>query len=224
MSHQFDYFRIAEELNAENEAGLREKQWHFRGNCNSFSLISLSPKTPELGVSGLKSKKQGENAFEWRLAKKIEKEPRRDTPEKKLQAWIIDSALNNSKKLPFGKNLTFLTSELAITNIYVKSKGVEGKLVNDILAIDDNGTLWVVELKSDRNRKRLKEQVSDFMHLIALDQTFFQGLVSTLSATEYPFSGEVKSMIVWPGPLRGDWGDIEEVCYTSDVNDFSFTS
>jgi ribonuclease J len=224
MSHQFDYFRIAEELNAEKDASLRKKQWHFRGNCNSFSLISLSPKTPELGISGLKTKKQGENAFDWRLEKKIETEPQRSTPEKILQSWIIDSALSNGKKLPFGNDLTFLTSELAMTNVYVKSKGVKGKLVNDILAIDGNGTLWVVELKSDRNRKRLREQVSDFMQLVTNDQIFFQGLVSTLIAKECPISGEVKSMIVWPGTLRGDWGKTEEVCYYSDGNEFSFIS
>jgi hypothetical protein len=218
------YFKIAKELNEHHREILKMKQWHFRGNRNSFSLISLSNDTPELGLSGLKTMKQGENAVEWRFEKTIGSEPKRETPEKKLQAWIVNHALNNGKILPFGKELTFLTSELAFTDVEIDSKKKKGKLVNDILAIDDNGFLWVIELKSDRQQKRLKDQVNDFIHLIHAEQAFFHRLVQFLtdSTQKHNVYTQVKGMIVWPdykkskdewGSPRDDWRDIKEICY-----------
>ncbi len=121
--------------------------------------------------------------------------------------------------LPFGKNLRFLTSELAFMNVEVKSKDKHGKLVNDLLAIDDYADLWVIELKSDRQKKRLTDQVNDFMELVKQERDFFNDLVRTLSTLKW--SGNVRGMVVWPlaetSPL--DWGEIVEVCYQP----FTFT-
>lgn len=215
------YFKMAKELNERFCAKLKEKQWHFRGNRNSYSLISLSQDTPELGLSGLKTIKQGENAIKSCLDEKIDLKPGREIPEKKLQAWIINYAINNGNKLPFGRELTFLTSELAFTDVQIFSKNIKGKLVNDILAIDDHDCLWVIELKSDRQQTRLKAQVRDFIRLIHTQPAFFHQLVQLLTDSKHNGYKQVKGMIVWPdvGYPRNDWGDIEEIRYS---HDFSF--
>lgn len=211
------YFKTAKELNEQYESELTLKQWHFRGNRKSFSLISLSQLTPEMGLSGLKTKKQGENAIKWRLEKTIGLKPGRATPEKVLQAWVINQALNNGHILPFGQELTFLTSELAFTDVHIDSKRKIGKLVNDILAIDAKGTLWVIELKSARQQSRLKDQVRDFIHLIHSKQEFFNNLVNLLTNSGHKVYKQVRGMVVWPDiGFPKDWGEIEEIRYTTN--------
>ena len=50
------YFKIASELNKCYHNDLKNKKLHFRGNLNSFSLISVDKTTAEIGVSNLKSR------------------------------------------------------------------------------------------------------------------------------------------------------------------------
>lgn len=214
------YFKYAKELNKKHDEGLRKKKLHFRGNLNSFSLVSLDPRTPEVGISNLKSIETGSDAFLCQIGSTLKKGIQRSTPEKALQAWIIDHALNNDNILPFGEKLTFLTSELALSNVNINSEDKIGKLVNDILAIDDSGILWVIELKSDRLKTELTKQVDNFISVIESKCQFFTELVKLLSGKDW--EKEVRGMVVWPlahtSPL--DWGDIKEVCYQQ----YCFTS
>jgi len=211
---------MAQQLNSTHHDDLKRRELHFRGNKNSFSLISLAQETPEVGISSLTSIRQGKNALNNRITSKLADGVGRTTPEKALQAWIIKHALNNNMVLPFGNSLNFLTSELAFTNVEIKSKDKRGKLVNDLLAIDDCADLWVIELKSDRQKKRLTDQVNDFIALVSHERDFFNELVRTLSSNKW--SGRVRGMVVWPhaktSPL--DWGEIVEVCYQPQ---FTFT-
>ena len=207
------YFKMAKKLNEAHHDELKKRELHFRGNRKSFSLISLSQNTPEVGISSLTSEKQGENALNDRIASKLTEGLGRTTPEKALQAWIIKHALNNEMLLPFGNNLRFLTSELAFIDVEIKSKDKHGKLVNDLLAIDACGDLWVIELKSDRQKKILTDQVNDYIALVNHECDFFSKLVRMLLSIEW--SGKVCGMVVWPfaktSPL--DWDEIAEVCY-----------
>jgi hypothetical protein len=68
--------------------------------------------------------------------------PKRDTPEKYLQARIIYEAICNNGILPFKNNLLFLTSELVFANKeeYKLSKP-KRDIRNDILAIDGDNNL-----------------------------------------------------------------------------------
>ncbi len=214
------FFRIAQELNREYEDILKDKKMHFRGNRGSFSLISLARETPEQGEGGFTEKEQGErflrDAIDSCLAnkrKKIEAGDSRKTREKELQAWIINYAINNEYQLPFSSGLTFLTSELAFTK--------PEKIVNDILALDQDGNLVVIELKSSRDKKTLEGQVKRFFDKIDSNKEFFKDLVK-LFAPENVWNEQRRGMIVWPASanrqLRGDWQHgIKEVCYPERV-------
>lgn len=210
-----EYFRIAQELNKEHEKTLKKKKLHFRGNRESFSLISLDRITPEQGKGGFHDKKKGERflleKIDAHLAgnrEKIAAGKSRPTREKELQAWIIDYAVNHGYQLPFSSGLIFLTSELAFK---------EPKKVNDILAIDQEGTLVVIELKSSRAKRTLEGQVKDFFDIIDREPVFFQKLVELL-APDVVWNGLKRGLIVWPAStnrqLRSDWEHgIVEVCY-----------
>ncbi len=211
MDARLENFKIAKELNEEYRKLLRTKKLHFRGNSGSFSLISLSKETPELGKGGFKSKNKGKEfldkvtspKFKWKL-------PKRPIREKELQAWIINYALNHGNKMPFGENLKFITSEMSLM------KGKK-KIVNDILAIDGNNDLVVIELKSKRLKKELEMQVEQFNKLImdSTNTTLFEGLVKLL--TNRNWSGKTRGMVVWPhaknSPLATWEHGIKEICY-----------
>ncbi|MCP3681380.1 MAG: DUF91 domain-containing protein [bacterium] len=219
MVDKLEYFKIATKLNKEREKDLRTKKLHFRGNINSFSLISLDRETPERGISQLKTEKRGNKALDEKIdeileeikyAKATDCNKTRITREKELQAWIIDYALNHKKHLlPFGDGIEFLTSELAI-------KQGKKRVVNDILGIDKHKNLVVIELKSDRNKTTLEKQVNKFSELIKADKSnFFVDLVSLLAGRKW--SGNTKGMIVWPNaytsPLEKWEHGIVEICY-----------
>lgn len=190
---KLEYIRIAHELNKELSETLLEKEFHFRGNLNSFSLISLSKSSPEIGFSGLKTEAAGVKEYNKIIKPNFKLTKKRETREKELQAWIILNALKNENQLFFDKNIKFLTSELAMELTTVDSKK---RVVNDILGLDNDNSLVVIELKSVREKKRLEEQIDDFNQVISKNKTFFRDLVMHLTGREW--NGKVKNIIVWP--------------------------
>lgn len=211
----FKCIKIAMELNEEYEQVLKAKKLHFRGNIGSFSLISLDRNTPEQGKGGFSDKEHGRRFLNEKIdsllaskGEKIKANKSRPTREKELQAWIIDYAINHEYRLPFSEGLTFLTSELAFRE--------SEKIVNDILAIDQEGSLVVIELKSSRNKTTLEGQVENFCRVIGSKQGFFKELVALLVPKKV-WNGQIRKMIVWPnanGVSRNDWkGNIEEIRY-----------
>ena len=204
------YFKLANELNEKFSKKLLEMEAHFRGNVKSCSLISLNSETPEIGVSGIKTMEKAEKELS-----KFKPEKHRDTPEKSLQSWIILNAIRNNHILPFGDNLTFITSELAI--VLENNK----RMVNDILAINENNDLVVVELKSARVNQ-VKDQALDFKKIIQSNEhkTFFKHLTELMTGKSW--SGNVQCVIVWkkangtPKPPQDKYKEIEEYQYSGN--------
>jgi hypothetical protein len=191
-NEKLKYFVIANELNKKHHSFLLEKQLHFRGNIKSFSIVSVSQKTPERGKSGLTSKEQAEKYLND-LNKIGLKSPGRITEEKNLQSFIINHSFNNNGFLPFPfENFTFITSEMAV-------KLDNGKrIVNDILAIDSNNNLAIIELKSLRNNK-VKQQAIDFEEKVIIpENTLIKELVKIITGKTW--NGNTRKIAVWNAP------------------------
>lgn len=187
------YFILARDLNKQHHDFLVKNQLHFRGNFNSFSIVSVSQETPERGKSGLKSKKQAE-AYLQDINKIGLKQPGRSTEEKNLQAYIINHALNNKGILPFG-DFTFITSEMAVQ--FPSGK----RIVNDILAIDSNQNLAIIELKSLRNNK-VKQQTIDFEEKVVIpEKAFIKELVKQLTGKTWDGT-IIRKIAVWNAPTN----------------------
>jgi len=213
---ELKYIKIAHELNTELAGKLAAQEFHFRGNLNSFSLISLSKGTPEMGYSGLQTKETGKKRFNEAIhlegfkPRTLTNGKKGKNPEKELQAWIIKHALSNDLKLPFDPSIKFLCSELSL-------KMKDGKrAVNDVLGIDVSGNLVIIELKTDRHKKRLTEQVNNFEEAIVLNEEFFKKLVKVFLPSE-EWSGKIKKIVIWPALDSGkmiSWKDgIREITY-----------
>lgn len=172
---EFDlkYFEMARDWNVKFFERLKKQNLHCRGNLKSVSLISLNYDTPERGFSNIKSeKKLLELLSELEQCNNVIEKPKRPTPEKLLQATIINEAIyQNEHYLKFGNKIKFVTSEFAM-------KYNDAKMVNDILGFSDDGNLYVIELKSSRNKKELEEQVKSFTNFIKANEELFFNLLN----------------------------------------------
>jgi hypothetical protein len=71
-------------------------------------------------------------------------------------------------------------------------------VVNDILAIDASGALWVIELKSGRKLEELIKQCIAFSTSIESYKELFIKLISTVVKGIIWDGKSVKKMIIWP--------------------------
>ena len=213
-----EYFKLAHSLNEGYKHILLKDKVHFRASLNSISLISISDEKPELGVKCNANNYKSTDNIDIILQDinkiKIKSNPKRVTSEKKLQSWIINYALNNNYQLPFGTNIKFITSELAIRNKSGK------KIVTDILGycVREN-KLCVIELKSVRLLKLLIQQVSNFEEIILKNFDFFSKLLSVNDfSNNKPLSKEVKKIIVWPYKPTSAKKELKE----ADILEFTY--
>jgi len=215
------FFKLAIELERQFQNELIENEVHFRASLNSLSLISVGAEKPELGVS-CKNHNQWTSEILHTYIEKIKNKPipKRPTPEKSLQAWIINEAQANDHKLPFNNSIKFITSELAMY------KSNEAKIVSDIIGYNtETNQLVIIELKSDRLFKRLIEQVESFEEIIHDNFWFFHDLVTLHGFSKLEEASS--KAIVWPhertSPLQKLKDlDITEYTYQSNGDDFSF--
>lgn len=227
-NYNLDYFRKAKHLNEKHHKVLKSKELHFRGSLNSFSLVSVAKKTAEKGKSQLKTEKSAE---EFLFNNKLQLEaPKRETKEKELQAWIINKTINNNGILPFGNNLQFITSELAIQlnveelNLNFKFDS-KTRVVNDILAIDDENNLCIIELKSCRDNY-VKKQAIVFEKVIMKYPNLFIELVEMM--TNKKWNGKCRKISVWPkieGKIKSrKFCEVKEISYSEidGTNDYLF--
>lgn len=193
------YFLLAHNLNERHKQFLIDNQAHFRASLGSFSLISVNQEQPELGTGCNFNKYSAGKETENLILKDIKKinaklAPKRPTPEKELQSWIINYALRNNYELPFDNDIKFISSEIAINN------NANKKVVADILGYNEKSNeLCIIELKSDRQETRLIEQVNNFENVINENPEFFTELLLIHGFTN-PIINPVKvlRLVVWP--------------------------
>jgi len=192
----FKFFEKARVLNQKHHEELKQNKCHFRGSFGGVSFISLDQERPELGLSKIDVNRSLKSMVEELSGKT----PGRVTPEKKVQAALIyDVIYGTPPKFWKQYQLCFLTSELRL-KIPLCCQ-LEGKntssITNDILAIDSDGRIWIVELKSKRALKELKRQLNDFKTVIEA-QKDIQGIIKQLNP-DTPWNGKgFRKMIVWP--------------------------
>lgn len=224
MEKELKYFKLVKELNDKFHDLLIENKVHYRANINSFSLISVSKEKPELGtkckISLYKSEENWEKSVlnDIEIIKSIPIPPSTlSKPEKELQAHIINLALNNNYELAFDKDIHFISSEIAIKNNAGK------KIVTDILGYNKKTQeLCVIELKYDRQEKRLIEQVNNFESIINEKPEFFSHLLNIHGFTHsnsVPLA--ISKIVVWPynktsPKVKLKMENIIEVTFTPD--------
>ncbi|MBP8878326.1 MAG: hypothetical protein KBG86_09790, partial [Flavobacteriales bacterium] len=221
QNNDTQFFKLAIELERQFQDELIKNEIHFRASLNSLSLISVGTDKPELGVP-CKNHNQWTAEILRTYIEKIKSKPapKRPTPEKSLQAWIIKEAQANDHKLPFDNSIKFITSELAMHNYS------GDKVVSDIIGYDTStNQLIIIELKSDRLLKRLIEQVDSFGEIIHDNFWFFHDLVTLHGFGK--LEEVTRKAIVWPhektSPLEKlKELDIAEYTYQESNGSYNF--
>lgn len=211
----------------------------FRPGASGISMVGLTAERPQRGKSGITNlNKLRENFDEQFLTHCTQTDQGRDTPEKQLQSFLLRSAICASAErwiAPLNeasaKTAMPVKLRFAVDEIPLPYKG--GKIVCDILAMRETLTGYVpavIELKSNREMKRLIEQVTGYAALVDRHLELFRRLFSVLLRENLKLNGPCEKWIVWP--MAGTETDPKEneltehgirvVGYDRDGEDFRF--
>lgn len=176
---------------------LSNKLLWLRPSVNGVSAISCAKDTPQIGVSKVSSRN---------LPKVVEQHlssPKRATPEKQLQSWLIQQALQSCGRLKplddlLGGHYWFISDEIAL-------RTASRKLVADLLLVrvDDDGFASLVnaELKSERSMQTFRQVIS--FRAALDDSTLLRGWktfadVMTGKSFQWHPSRETQGIVIWP--------------------------
>jgi hypothetical protein len=173
----------------------------LRSSAGGFSLVSYNPRTPQRGVSGLRSVHALERALDNLLKNQLQR-PGRETPEKELQSWLIrEAAKHDGKVMPLndvlGGDYWFVSDEIALS--------ASRKAVADLLLVkvdaENVAQLVNVELKTERAMETF-EQVILFRHVLehAELQEMWKQFAEIMTRKKFKWQGgqQTWGIVVWP--------------------------
>ena len=224
----------------------RHPDVHFRPGAAGIAMVGLRPESPQRGRSGITNlARLAENFDEEFHEHCVNNPPGRPTPEKELQSHLIREAYDNGRKMAFSRNkmaplnatdqdtaaqveLLFVTDEIRLP--------VQGEeKVCDILTLRSTRAGHVpvlIELKTERLKTKLIEQVEEYSRLIDRHADLFGELYSALLGYPIAFAGPCERWIVWPAAGNNDGTDTHEddfaargiqlVCYRSNGPSYLF--
>jgi hypothetical protein len=207
------------------------KQLWLRPSVNGISAISCCEVTPQRGFSGISI---------FNLGKKMEKgllPPKRRTPEKQLQSWLILQALKSDGRLELlddilGGQYWFVSDEIALNS-------GSGKVVADLLLvrIDSDGLASLVnaELKSERSMETFRQVICFRTALEDPElQEGWKAFAEIMTGRNFQWhpSKQTHGVVIWPAvggnsinalanEKRKDYARVEVVAYRK-ISDYTF--
>lgn len=222
--------------------------FRLRPSVNSISLVSCSSSTPQLGFSDITNATGLKKKLEALKQEKISLEPpRRKTPEKALQSWLISQAITNGQQLKSldavlkdGHSYRFVSDEISLkVSDDPHPPGSRYRAVADLLLIrtNDQGESEIVnvELKSQRSTETFK-QIDNFWEFMGEGQRKrwreFIGIMLGGSELRWKEVDARRGIVVWPAPVSSSSkrtkellskrkaNGIDTICYTDPLYEF----
>jgi hypothetical protein len=217
----FYYFNLAKILNKECKEVLIKHKAKFRGSLNSICLVSVNHLyTPQLNLRYplADALRRDCSHLDQHLRNFNIIEPKRNTPEKLVQSFIIFNSMETGH-LPFDENIVLITDEFA--------KLFNGnKLVMDLIGFNrKKNALSLIELKSKRELEALRNQLANSAKSVTNDFAFYRSFLKEHGiAWNPPFN--IEKIAVWPCKDNINEKrfpqDIREICYDFIGNDIKF--
>lgn len=189
----------------EDLGALQTREGHrvwFRPSSSGFAMVGLQPEKPQLGNAYNNTTHLIEN-FESEFTRHCDGPvPKRPTPEKKLQSFLVSDALTHERRLQkIDDALVFLTDELVIPSF-------EGDQRLDILAlrrVSQGARLALIELKSERAMTELLQQTQAYADFLNNHRERLAGLATAILGEPVVLTEPAEKWIVWrksvrPGP------------------------
>jgi hypothetical protein len=126
-----------------------------------------------------------------------------------VQSFLIRDAYLHSRHMDLVNAATSATNEpveLVFVTHEIALPAAGHKMVCDLLALRRDGgrcTPVLLELKDDRMRKRLVEQVEGYSKLVDAHPGLFAELFGAILGEEITFAAPMEKWIVWPGTGEG---------------------
>lgn len=194
--------RFASELGEWNAPEMASKNNYIRIGGRGYRSVSLHNKTPLSGYSKSPSNSLDKilNEFKNKKPNSMDDNVRKKKQERCLQRYIIKKSLvcnrNMIKALsllecPYSE-LIFATDEVSL-----------GDVRCDILAVGKIGDAYypvVIELKSNRDKEVLKEQLKEFCHKISTFKVEFNELLTCMTRLKHVriHTDKPHKVIIWP--------------------------
>ena len=203
---------------------------HLRPTAKGVSLVSINELTPQIRAKDIE---EFLSVIKFDTHHRSDpEEPKRNTPEKALQSWLISDAYRNRGRMisiekavhdkigsANDSEVFFVTDEIGLVSEET------GKLVKcDILAIrrvpkKDGSFYWVpmqIELKSARKLTELIDQLENYENLFNKSRAEFEKLFSILLAPVFDGkivfgSAQLEKWIVWPWSEKSKMDTIQQI-------------
>lgn len=162
---------------------------HFRPGSNSVAMIGLRPDRPQRGKSGFKDLHRLRDRLEELYYEHcVEGGQGRDTPEKRLQSYLIREAYLNKRRMRSIEQACVEADEplqlLFVVDEIPLPISTSKRIVCDILALrpvpGDAYRPVLLELKSSRAKTELVRQVNAYAELVDQHRDGFGSLFSAL--------------------------------------------
>jgi len=189
----------------EDLGALQTREGHrvwFRPSSSGFAMVGLQREKPQLGNAYNKTTNLIEN-FESEFKRHCDgTPPKRATPEKELQSYLVSDALTHGRRLrAIDDALVFLTDELVIPSI-------EGDQRLDILAlrrVSHGARLVLIELKSERAMTELLRQTQAYADFLNNHKERFAELATAILGEPVVLTEPAEKWVIWrksiqPGP------------------------
>lgn len=181
----------------------KNPNWYVRICGNSYRAVSLYEDSPLMGFVKNNAKKFDTilNHFEKGEPGKINNG---EKPERRLQCWLIKQSLQNKLSLKTALSLDNKKYDdllFALDEVSLGDRNHTPIIRCDILAVGiQNGNAFpvLIELKSNRAKEELVNQIDDFVDHINNLSKEFEELLSRCVNKPVRVSRKIGKMIIWP--------------------------
>lgn len=181
----------------------------FRPTSCGITMVSLLPGNSQCGHGGYLALSRLASDFEAQFKRHCATQtPKRPTPEKQLQSYVIRDAQAHGgylEKLNEAARRTHVPARLRFVADELRLATSRGECGFDLLAIEEQPPatrMVVIELKSARQMKRLVEQVTTNAGLVDAHRPEFERLCSAVLGRAVELNAPCGRWMVWPAAAR----------------------
>lgn len=180
------------------------EDWYIRIGGNGFTSVSVNDNCPLVGYASAPVKRIRTVTDQFLDSSRL-KEPRRKTPERRVQSWLVKQALAKDGDLssipglkpPRFDRLTFVLDEVSLGDrLHTPT------IRCDMLAVGTRArkaSLVIMELKSARNLEDLRQQLKRFKNEVLQVRTEFEKLMANCVGYEVSCAEpDIGMMLIWP--------------------------
>jgi hypothetical protein len=216
---------FAEQLQIAKQSGVLERLYqrddvYPRIGGKGFRLVSLDDNAPLYGFAKHPVKQPSS------LLKHLERKPpfsSAEREERRIQAWIIRHAFRANGDL-IGV-LQVPSNQFAKLQFALDEVSPQDGIRSDVIAVGERAGInvpVVIELKFNRDKTRLFEQLDGFCRIVRENECAFSRLLRAITGLDVDCSSP-KQILVWPSPKGQEAAETAKALLGRDLLEVKYT-